>query len=413
MLEQETEQIIAKLTERTIGARESISLEEVLHSDVPRSVKAYIRAEVLQSIERDVARAPSLGRIDRSAPGTEQLARHFFRTLAGQYRFPRDEFLVMLDHAVHFAENYLCRPQWTLRNFLFGDSPTADAGKILARLDSIAEYEYFPTLIQRVLRDSASPVGSDAFGELVSVIDDQVVRQHSAGELAALMRPVFDFFLLSRAGVNGAITVKPLLVFLEDKKLKVLREYVERICRIRNTDAITLDELASMIDELYTGRTSIPTDGEQPPDTTSSEAPEADAASEPEEAADLFPSSDEDELPAARPEPETTRSNIPLSLTFSGMLDHSPTEPPTAHGLPDLKVTISPELQDHYVRKVFMNDYDYYATVIAALNSFETWDEANAYLERLYELNGLNPVREEVAEFTSTVRKRYPGNPAK
>ncbi len=405
MLEQETERIIAELSRRTIADRDGITLGEVLQSDIPRSVKAYMRADVIRWIERDASAAPSLGRIDRSRPGIDQLARHFYRTLADAYRFPRDEYLVLLDHAVHFAENYLLRPQWTLISFLFGDAPVAEAPAIRSRLDYFGEYEYFPSLILRLLREPGPPVRAEVFARMLAEIDDQVTRQHSAGEFAQLLRPVFEFLHLAGTADEPAIPVKPILVFLDDKKMKILREYIERICGIRNASTITLPELASMIDQLFMGQTTEPpaasSSAETPPVAPPAveEAPEtAEPPVEPAEASAAAPP----------PPPETARTNIPLSLTFSGMSEHPSVEPPTAHGLPDLKVLISADMQDQYVRKVFMSDYDYFATVIAALNSFGTWDEAGSYLERLYELNGLDPARPEIQEFTSAVRKRYP-----
>ncbi len=407
MLEQETERIIAELSRRTIADRDGITLGEVLQADIPRSVKAYLRAEVVRWIERDASAAPSLGRIDRSRPGIDQLARHFYRTLADAYRFPRDEYLVHLDHAVHFAENYLLRPQWTLVSFLFEDAPVAEAPAIRSRLDYFGEYEYFPSLILRLLREPGPPVRAEVFARMLAEIDDQVTRQHSAGEFAQLLRPVFEFLHLAGTTDEPAIPVKPILVFLDDKKMKILREYIERISGIRNASTITLPELASMIDQLFLGQTAEPPAPSTAVATPPMELPIVEEGTTPGTAE---PAVEPAEPSAAAPPlpPETTRTNIPLSLTFSGMAEQTPVEPPTAHGLPDLKVLLSADMQDQYVRKVFMSDYDYFATVIAALNSFGTWDEAGSYLERLYELNGLDPARPEIQEFTSAVRKRYP-----
>ncbi len=415
MLEQETETILQTLAGRTIGTRDSIRLAEVMQADIPRSVKAYMRAEVIRWMEKDTASTPALGRIDRTAPGVDRLTKHFLRTIGEHYRFPRDEFLTMLDNAVHFAENYLCRPEWTLASFLYNNAASASPEEIVSRLDYFVEYAYFPTLIERTLGESREPLSAEAFTGLVASIDDQVVRQHNARELAILMKPIFDFLLLCDAPDDAQIRVKPVIVFLEDKRLRSMRDFIEKVCHNRNTEMIQRSGLAQLLEDLFLGNTSAA----EPPEVESP-APSAEEMEPPTEEPAPLASSSSVEPPVdtvkediAR-EPGDTRKNISLSLTFSGMAEPPRVEQTTAHGLPDLKGIISPEMQDQYVRKIFMNDYDYFARVIAALNSFGTWDEAGSYLDRLYELNGLNPSRPEIEEFTTVVRTRYPrgGGPA-
>ncbi|MBM2846545.1 MAG: hypothetical protein HW407_1857, partial [Bacteroidetes bacterium] len=45
--------------------------------------------------------------------------------------------------------------------------------------------------------------------------------------------------------------------------------------------------------------------------------------------------------------------------------------------------------------------------VIAALNGISTWQEASAYLQELFQMNGLDPYADEVIAFTDAMQQRY------
>jgi hypothetical protein len=45
--------------------------------------------------------------------------------------------------------------------------------------------------------------------------------------------------------------------------------------------------------------------------------------------------------------------------------------------------------------------------VIAALNRITSWSEASAYLQELFQMNGLDPYAEEVIAFTDAIQHRY------
>jgi hypothetical protein len=406
MLERETELIIQTLVNRTIGAGETITLQEALSADMPRGVKAYLRAEVVRWIERDFATAPSLRNVDRTVAGVEKLTRHIFLALADNYSFSRGEYLAMLDNAVHFLENYLCRPQWTLASFLYQHATSVSPSEIIAKLDYFADYEYFPKLLERALQKRATdPIELENFRTLLARIDDQVIRQHSARELAALTKPIYDFLLVSVDHGNIPIPVKPLLIFFDDKKMKIMHDHVQHSCGIRHADHLTLSELTEMIEDLYSGKAQAGQQGEhaQPVGQEPSLAPKTE---EPGDQPSLFGEKDQatptpHDVPADR-----DQKNIALSLTFAGLRDR-PAQPPPVGNLPDLQALISAELRERVITSVFMNDSAHYDTIIAALNGLRTWAEASAYIDQLCEINNINPSLPELNEFSAAVRSRY------
>lgn len=255
MLEHETDSIIAILSGRTIGGRDTILLREILGADVPRGIKTYIQAETVRLLESELFSAPKFARVDRDSPGVRRHGRAFIVSMAADYSFPRAEYLPLLENAVHFLENYLCRPQWTIENFVFEAGGRIKTEDVVSKLDCTVDYAYFRTLIQKVLqRRGTRDVSAEEFRAILVRIDDQIVKQHNARELALLAKPIFDFLLLRDTPPDIAIPLKPILVFFEDKKMNILRDYIESICRIRQRTEITLDELTTLVEDLYLGQ---------------------------------------------------------------------------------------------------------------------------------------------------------------
>jgi hypothetical protein len=197
MLEHETDQIRAALMARTIGDRETILLREVLAADIPRGIKTYIQAETVRLFESELFALPRFSRVDRRAPGFRLHGRAFIAAMSALYSFPREEYLSLLENTIHFLENYLCRPQWTIENFVFESGGRVPVHDVVAKLECTVDYSYFRTLIQKTLQRRGIPdIGAEDFRAMLVRIDDQIVKQHNARELALLAKPIFDFLLL-------------------------------------------------------------------------------------------------------------------------------------------------------------------------------------------------------------------------
>jgi hypothetical protein len=259
MLEQETDSILAALRARTIGDRETILLREVLDAEIPRGIKTYIQAETTRTLEGELFASPRFSRVDRHDPGVRRHEQAFITSMSALYSFPRREYLSILENAVHFLENFLCRPQWTIENFVFESGGRMSAQEVVAKLDCTVDYAYFKMLIQKILRRRGNrDISAEEFRRILVRIDDQIVKQHNARELALLAKPIFDFLLLRDTPPDVSIPLKPILIFFEDKKMTILRDYIESICSIRQRSEITLDELTTLVEDLYLGQTPTP-----------------------------------------------------------------------------------------------------------------------------------------------------------
>jgi hypothetical protein len=432
MLERETESILATLTARTIGARESVQLREALAADIPRGVKAYLRAETTRWLTEDLQGAPRFSHIDQSLPGNRRIARSFLESMAAVYMFQRNEFLGLLDNAVHFLENYLCRPQWTIENFAFERADLVPVEKILEKLECTAEYSYFKTLIGKLAGQRGwTEISRGKFRDLLIAIDDQIVKQHDARELSLLAKPIFDFILLRDTPPDAGIPLRPVLVFFEDKGMKILRDYIESICKIRGREEITLDELTALVEDLYLGQgdQSQETPAESPaPANEPPPAPPAPAApvpvfiesppvitfitDEPDGSLEEPPPADFDQKRNPEPRPHERREpvapprdarNISLSLTFAG-LPQSRTPDPS---LADLREMITGHARSRFIKHVFGRDEEKYNQFIATLNDAPTWKDASILLIRFYRETALDPYDGDVVAFTDSIHRRY------
>jgi len=426
MLEEETASLLRTIIERTIGTAGSITLQDVLVADIPRGIKVYLRAEVLQWLRDDLSRASRFASLDQNSPAAAQLITAFLRSLCESYRFSREEYLAVLESGVNFVGNYLCHPQWTLEQFIFADRQRISAGNLVSRLAYTADYSYFGRLIEKIIvQRSLREIGAEEFRHWVMKIDDQIVKQHSARELAMLAKPIFEFVGFGKARGDLTIPLKPVLAFFEDKKMKILKEYIESICRLRGRDEVSLAELRELIEDLYLGSTikeAGPNKAEENPpiperdtitDVDGSEGPVdrrsdmAAGGASPDTGESISPvHPPEDAEPSVQTTGQQDRSkqNIPLSLTFAGLSSQAP---PSESQLPDLNTIIPAKDRTRFVKKIFRKDEEYFNVVVTSLNTIPTWKEASLYLNTLFEMNHLDPFSEDVVEFTDLIQQRY------
>jgi hypothetical protein len=410
VLEQETQSIIQRITSKTIGTAATISLKDILAADIPKSIKQYFQCEVLSWLNRDLRNTLHLSKLQAGNPIAAHLTRVYTRAIAPGYTFEIREFGNTLENAVHFVENYVCRPEWTLEQFAFEQADRVRFPDLQQKFEYLSDYGYFPTLIQEYIRNRQwQEISRDDFRKLLSRIDEQVVKQHNSRELAYLCRPIFEFILQDAIIEDKAIPLRPLVVFFEDKNMNLMKEYIERICQIRQTDQLTIEQLADIIDDLHSGSAATRL-REHLPDTSTAE-PDG----------EIHPETTSDQVSEEQPNPsllapfeKTTplstqmndRRNIPLSLTFSGMTGNS--EPKlTPSDFPDLKYMINEQQRARFVKAIFQRDEAYFNVVIEALNGMTTWRDASLYLETFYNSSGIDPFESDVVEFTDLVQHRF------
>lgn len=401
------ERIFSTLASRSLGESQSVTVRDVLAGDFPRGVRSYLVAEVARWLAEDLHSAPRFSRLNLDEEGMYHVQKSLLQSLAASYTLTRPELMAALRVAVEFTGNYLCRPQWTLEHFIFAEGERVSISTVRARLDHCADYAYFPTLLEGIFRRrGTAKVSREDFRHLLGQIDDRIVKQHNARELALLMKPIFDFLLLKDASPDDAIPIRPILVFFEDKKMRIMQEYLESICRLRGTEEISLVGLTALIEEIYRGETPrTPEPGEPTaaahPGAEPLPTPEDSAAAEPEPASAQNGGGDGDGLPrgvddSPPPGPEETTPESTPALNLEG-----------TPALPEISSYVSPKQRQRFIRRIFRKDEAYYSGVLATLNGMGSWEEAASYLQHIFDINELDPYDRDVVAFTDAVQKRY------
>ncbi len=401
MLEQETEQIIQLLIRKTIGQNGEVRLQEVLSSPIPRGIKAYLRAEVTAWLADELRQGRRMGGIVKADSASGGTAGALLHSAALEYVFPRAEYVTTLDQAVHFLGNYLCRPRWTLRQFLTPGDGGVQVSTVRQKLAYVADYAYLPALIERYLDSRKITAISQAqLGALIEQIDRLVLQRGSFADLGRMAEPLFEFFALA-SPEQGGIPLKPVLVFLGDKNQQMLQDRLEQEARSRALSTITLNELIRTLSGQDDDARIQTTLYAPSPEETRELEPPPDAASEAEP-----PREGEPAPPAPAPEPTPAAGilrdgrNVPLSLTFAGMGSPEPSVAP-------LSRFIKEEQRTFFIDALFGKDSASYDAAIEAMNRIPAWTEAAGYMRELFESKGIDPLSDEALEFVEAVQLRY------
>ena len=258
IFESEIELIMTAVRARTIGEAESIRLKDILRANLHPAVKAYFRARVQQMLQQERQTEVRSKKFPYSLPEVVRLQEQIDLLLVHNYVFGQHDFALMLDHAVHFQFNFLCRPQWTLLNFIFENQRRRPTSDIRRKLRYCVDYSYYAEIIKRFIDDRGlAELTYEEFTELLQKIDNEIVSRHSSVELALMTRPILHFIASAdltpgQVPAEPRIPINAAIVFFEDKKLNEIKERLE-LERDRNElTSLSLRELANFIEKVNT-----------------------------------------------------------------------------------------------------------------------------------------------------------------
>jgi hypothetical protein len=510
----DSDEVLKRFLESTIGADTDLPAARLAHAPLPAGVKAYLRAHLRERLSEELGRAPSFNRVRALSPSAARLQHLFIEQAAESYIYPRGEFQADLENAVHFTGNYVCRPRWTLSSFLFHTRDVIQVSDLFAKLEYVTDYVYLPQLLRKTLAAKGQrDIDRATCTELIRRIDAAVTKEHAPRELAALARPLFEFYRTGAQDGTQEIPLRPVILFFEDKEMVGVKEYITGILHLRNRDAITLEDLAALCEDFLEPKNEAPPANEtepgaretatlpeaanEQPGAQTSADPAASMSTEPaaaeaplaepedlmqtpvevlpEEAPDDPVDADREMTAAARavenlpalpealentpaveagpPSAETTAIVGPpvpaagepvlsplqdapaeaaseLMIGDPGMDIEAPasgrarshahrTGPdpgdqlelplalPRQAPLPDLTVVIMPEQRKRFVNVLCDRDAQFYDLMIARLNQMDSWQEATGYVREIFEINSIDPFRDEAIEFTDVIQQRF------
>ena len=403
IFESEIESIINSVRARTIGEDESITLKRVLHSEIHPAVKAYFKAEVEKHLKQERELELRSKKFPYSHAEVLSLQQQVDLLLQQHYEFDKHEFESLLDESVHFQFNYLCRPQWTLLNFVFGGQSKVSTTTVERKLAYCVDYLYFGDLLKRYFVDRGlAEISYEEFKRLLKSIDDEVVARHSSNELARLMKAMVSFVdageLRAGEGAEAApLPVNAAIVFFEDKGMDDIMSRLERERDTNGVNRLTLADLANVIERVRTGNEDAVAPGVSPLETTPSSANRSDGEL-PQATGVRYPDATTEGARPLETGPESPRALDEQAEHANAAQDES---------LPSLHDIFSKEEKRHFVRKIFAKDESMFDETIRILDGLSSWDEAAHRIDELYLARNVDPFSPEAVLFTERVYTRY------
>ncbi|MBC8144589.1 MAG: hypothetical protein H7X80_03325 [bacterium] len=260
MFERVITQTIQRISSEVLRDRQSVPLTEILDDDrIPTRFKPFFATEVRWWLYNDVLARGVNKRFDFSHPELSALLDYLEQVMFRHARFEHDEFVSTLDGAVKLTYNYLCRPQTTLKWYIFRGQPVKPLSEVMLRFESFLDYEYignvFAEWVERKVSERATfeAISATEFERIIRRIDDQILLSCTVDELLALLDPIFDFI---GEGVEENVPLDALIIFFDDKNITRL---VEHLDRYRTPNAmISRERFVEILDELLTSADENP-----------------------------------------------------------------------------------------------------------------------------------------------------------
>ena len=411
IFEQEIESIINAVRANTIGEEDQVLLKRVLAADIHTALKAYFKAEVERKLESARAAEVRSGNFPYGMPEVASLQKQIDLVLVYHYHFTRQEFETLLEESVYFQFNYLCRPQWTLLNFIVGDVRSVQASIVEKKLRYCIDYAYFPELIKRyMVAHGLAGISYEEFKNLLEKIDNEVIACHSSSELAQMTRALFAFVESGKMTPQHDLTQQTLpinaaIVFFEDKHLDEIRTRLEFERDNHEMNVLTITQLANFVEIVRTG------------DEKATAAPPTPPVME-EKIFETSPSENLLSAALARPleisEPklqdipvkEFPKPARPASMVF-GENDEQYIKATPGRKQHQLVSVFTEEEQDRLIKKIFKNDKPAFLVLMMEISLAKEWEQAAHILDALFMNNDIDPFSEDAVFFTDRLCGRF------
>ena len=416
IFESEIELIMNAVRSRTIGEAESIQLKDILNARLHPALKAYFKARVQQMLQQERQTEVRSKKFPYALPEIARLQEQIDLLLVHNYVFGQHDFTLMLDHAVHFEFNFLCRPQWTLLNFIFENQRRRPTSDIRQKLRYCVDYSYYSEIIKRFIDDRGlAELTYEEFSDLLEKIDQEIVARHTSVELALMTRPILWFIEYAeltdkRSTSESTIPINAAIVFFEDKKLNAIKDRLELERDKNGVESVSLRQLANIIEKIRSGNEDaevmFPEDRPEKPEPAEIKPPVVQAAMD---------------LTATQKPPMRVFSDFeedePVIVSPPAMTEETPG--PVAESMEpgmfvNLHALFSATEEKTFIRKIFRKDELLFRESLDQINRMSEWKDASQYLQQIFITNDVDPFSEEAILFTDKIQRRFlPGEQEK
>lgn len=414
IFESEIASIFHTVRARTIGEEDGILLKKVLTAPIHPAIKAYCKAEVEKILLQERGLEHRSKRLPYSLPEVASLQQRIDLLLVQNYHFGRQEYESLLDESVHFQFNYLCRPQWTLLNFIVGEQRRVASSVIEKKLRYCVDYRYFPEIIERYIIDHGlAEVTYEEFKSLLEKIDQEVIAQHSSLELAHMTRALFEFVESGKMQPSvefesQTLPVNAAIVFFDDKHRDDIRARLEFERDRNKLVQITAGRLADIIEIVQTGDEHA---SAAPASPITVGSPEVHAATEIE---DRVMAASVDEMPdgAAGTAGDAGGVPEPHSEPMAGDNGDHPLEPIFSEKQNALVRLFHDDERITLTDKLLAGNEEAFFTLMSEISGLPTWEEIAHYLDALFLAYDVNPFSPEAVMLTDRLFTHFstPGN---
>lgn len=350
MFESEIEILQRLIKNNTIGNTHSISLKSILESNIPKNIRNFFKAEVEWLLYQERKNDLKKSRFDYSQEDIRLLQEQTDLLLVYHFNFDQKEFARTNDRCVHFLFNYLCRPLWTLENFLFDETNVLNANELNLKFRFCTDYGYYWKILEKYLiAKNKSELSKEETVALLKKIDMEIIRENSSEELARMTEPFFAFvnYIHDNSDVNieYGIPIKALAYFFEDKGVKSVSEHLLDL-RAKGSIALQYDELVSILKNTFLKKGSYV---------------------------------EKETLAIPKPEPKINASELLIAEKDRMSIIHA----------------------------LFKNETDAYQTTVQKILSLSSWEEAALELDHYFTMNNIEPYSREAIVFTNALQSYF------
>lgn len=367
---------------RTIGTADRISLKEVLAAEIPLPLRNLIRVDVEQKLQDELRNNFVNSRFDFSHTEAVSLQNRMNSILVLNYSFNRHEYLELVHDAIHLLLNYLMRPQWTLRSFIFDNTTQVSSEVILKALRNFSVYEYLKDLIVRIIQEkNVKLMTMNEFQSLIWKCDREFIRRKDGYQLAQITLPVYDFINYGNRETKSTVATKGLIKYFDDKGMRKIVDRLQ-IELHRNVNEISFDELCILLEDMrktYDGFEF---------ESTSQKIPSEIPVTVPREEAPV--------VTITIDESEAVEKND----TISEQLSAKPQLPPLENLFDD-------DERKRFIKKIFKKNEKDFTDAVTDINNMSSWKEASKYVDEIYILNEVDLYSPEATRFTEITYNRF------
>ncbi len=402
IFETEIETIINTVRSRTIGEDDSIELRKVLTADIHPAIKAYFKNEVDKLLHQERLLELRSKKFPYALREVISLQKQIDMVLINRYEFVQEDFLALLDEAVHFHFNYVCRPQWTLQSFVFEKKRKIGSNELLRKMRYCSAYSYFPKVIQRyVSTKGVAEISYEEFKEIIKKIDNAVTGGYSAQQLSGLLRSMLSFILAGIPSTSNILSgpsfpINAAIVFFEDKERFDIMSRLESERDKNGLTQLSINQLSKIIESVQVEKPEIVE--EKTVEATSPEIVIAEVVS----------IENQDEHPTT-PVLETEES-VPTSEIQEEVSPVVQEERPRKRKKPHVRyvsIEFTNAERKSFVRKLFKKDEGLFDAAIDTLSRSKEWKDASLVLDRIFIENSIDPFSKDAIRFTDRVWESF------